>query len=478
MTSATDFDEYDSYNLSQFSAEELALADPTTGSAELSSPSPYKLYRARRKVLSVSDLIGPLWCEVQFDYGLRQRRWQPLEERPRSFLGANGQAIHVNHALAAENDHILKAGTVIHERLERELRPETIQVQPESELETWALRLIRIISCFADLDTHGLCREMPTFGFMHGQLVSGTIDEVRKQAIPGSYRNRFHLLHITDTKSRTNSSLPSDKDAHPARMQLMIYHRLLTDIMSPSFSWPELWSRVGLDPYAPLRHEFLQQSLHLLPGTYSERLITGQGRDLQCTLDATVQALQTTVKAVKVTSVAPMVKVVYCRQHALAPKSGPQYNAEQLQTIQAEIEIELMKEDGALPELARMIAVDAIKTRYPRAVTNTASDKPHDKNVNPRAFASSPVLQETSVSLSSQTAPDKGPDIIGVKEFYMDQELLDDHLDWILAYWMGVRAPEGVPVENTWRCNRCEYKDGCEWRAAKAREIESQFGIP
>ncbi len=56
----------------------------------------------------------PRRCEVQFDYGLRQRRSRKLELRPVSFLSSGGKVISVNREVAAVNDRITKRGKVWH----------------------------------------------------------------------------------------------------------------------------------------------------------------------------------------------------------------------------------------------------------------------------------------------------------------------------------------------------------------------------
>jgi exonuclease V len=51
-------------------------------------------------------------CEVQFDYGLRQKRFKKLEERPASFTSAEGKKIFVEKKVAAQNDRSLQRGKV------------------------------------------------------------------------------------------------------------------------------------------------------------------------------------------------------------------------------------------------------------------------------------------------------------------------------------------------------------------------------
>ena len=51
-------------------------------------------------------------CEVQFDYGLRQKRSRKLGERPASFTSAHGKKIVVEKKVAAKNELNLQRGKV------------------------------------------------------------------------------------------------------------------------------------------------------------------------------------------------------------------------------------------------------------------------------------------------------------------------------------------------------------------------------
>lgn len=55
---------------------------------------------------------NPSRCEMQSDYGLRQKRSRKLEKRPSSFKSAEGKEIFVETAVSARNDATLKAGEV------------------------------------------------------------------------------------------------------------------------------------------------------------------------------------------------------------------------------------------------------------------------------------------------------------------------------------------------------------------------------
>jgi exonuclease V len=101
-------------------------------------------------ILSVTDLVSPTWCvpplilitadahvlypiiyvnpnrllhyelprrvinrcEVQIDYGLRQKRWMPVAKRPKSFKTESGKEITVEVKVAEQNDVRTKQGQV------------------------------------------------------------------------------------------------------------------------------------------------------------------------------------------------------------------------------------------------------------------------------------------------------------------------------------------------------------------------------
>lgn len=58
--------------------------------------------------------VHAIWsrCEVQFDYGLRQKRYKKLEDRPTSFVTAEGKTINVVQNTAAQNDRTVTRGKV------------------------------------------------------------------------------------------------------------------------------------------------------------------------------------------------------------------------------------------------------------------------------------------------------------------------------------------------------------------------------
>lgn len=72
-------------------------------------------------------------------------------------------------------------------------------------------------------------------------------------------------LHVSDTKTRSDPGLPSDEDAKSARIQLMVYRKLLAPLVVPSsssqaFDFPAFWPRVGQNPAEKLPARLVAQA--------------------------------------------------------------------------------------------------------------------------------------------------------------------------------------------------------------------------
>jgi exonuclease V len=165
LTNMDEEDEYDDYNLSEFTEDDFAIIDAALqeNASEKGGPkvlvqleqpvvdnninfkaltkpipppqkkelSPYLRFRTNG-ILSVTDLVAPAWyvlfipiskasnndngalarCEVQFDYGLRQKRFRKLKDRPPSFISGAGKKIVVEKIVAARNDRRATRGKV------------------------------------------------------------------------------------------------------------------------------------------------------------------------------------------------------------------------------------------------------------------------------------------------------------------------------------------------------------------------------
>ena len=78
-----------------------------------------------------------------------------------------------------------------------------------------------------------------------------------------------YSLHLSDTKTRVRPTLPPDEDAYASRIQLMLYHRLLSNLLAtaePSIPHLQavdfnlLWERAGVDPQRKFSVPFMNQA--------------------------------------------------------------------------------------------------------------------------------------------------------------------------------------------------------------------------
>ncbi|KAF5385244.1 hypothetical protein D9615_001136 [Tricholomella constricta] len=192
---------------------ELAVASSSKAAGKQRATAdavPSPLEHFRYGVLSVTDLASLAWCEVQVDYGLRQRRSRPVAMRPASFVSAQGKEIFVEKAVAEQNEQITKQGRAVHKHLEHEIRPKELQVDVTSEEERWALRLVNMLASLDCIVLEGFTREMPVFGILQAQVVVGVIDEVvRRPQTKSTPQKRPHGSSPATPKSKKPRRSPS-----------------------------------------------------------------------------------------------------------------------------------------------------------------------------------------------------------------------------------------------------------------------------
>lgn len=133
--------------------------------------------------LSVTDLVSPLWCEYAFHYGILGMRHLPVAQRPEEIETADGHVIRPDTKVAQQREKVLVGGRKVHERLEKEIHPIKIHVQTATREDAWGLRILRLVTGIKNLIDTGCCRELPVFGFVHGKLVMGIIDEINRRPL-------------------------------------------------------------------------------------------------------------------------------------------------------------------------------------------------------------------------------------------------------------------------------------------------------
>ncbi|KAF8560133.1 hypothetical protein OG21DRAFT_1492534 [Imleria badia] len=567
-------DEFDAYDFSEFTDQDLAAIDAELARAYggpaiqiAIEDSPLHKFLSWKKHLAVTDLVSPIWCEVQYEYSLYGKRHKPLHLRPSAFTAKSGKQIRVHQHVAHANDRRLKRGKSVHKALEDELRPDKLIVRVASEEERFGLRLLQLLDGFSQLISDGITRELPVFAITHGQVVLGVIDEVLRlplthdQAIsprsPSStpsgsppkkkprllslsmqqiYPSAVELptatnagggaesaneeqyeLRIVDYKTRRSSNLPLDEDSLSPRLQLMMYHRMLSSVLKPeAFDFDLLWSRLNLNPTEPFSSQFLKD-IH-----WEERQV--DPADCNVHLNRLVSEWISTVqrKSAGLIGISQQLQIVYCRSVYAGKRDKEKYkatetvhmddplealvNQEELDLARA-IElslIEMGQQDAGhvahlvaqnvkqvgLSSVGRTSAVwkdlvsplDSGKTdpAVAWAIQQsllTCARKAHAQVPANKLLAEAhddPLFDETKPVVTKEqvqegTTLDISP-IIGKKEFKMNDDELDARIADVLQWWFGARPARGVDVGQTNRCFTCEYQDSCEWREQKAKE--------
>ncbi|KAJ7157288.1 exonuclease V [Mycena filopes] len=468
------------------------------------SQSPIRRFR-RSGTLSVTDLIALAWCEVQFDYGLRQKRSRRLVDRPPSFRGATGKEIFVQQEVAARNDQTTKRGQFIHKELELELRPEDIEVVlTATEEERWALRLLNFLSSLVSLVVEGCAREIPVFGIVEGVVVVGIIDELLILDQPGPETGTkrtsdsslpspkrpccapseagaspppaptpppLKCIRVIDTKTRRTYSLPSDEDTEPARLQVLLYHRLLTDLLDARLDFPALWRALRVDPSAPFSAEFLRQMADVM----------GASDSVRC-LEEVVVLLRTRLAELGLPAVDGTVQIIYRSQdkYSSERRRGPKARTREDEDVAKAIEMSLaevfdVELAAALKESASSVLEPSRVTPEVAPVASTSKSTGLQQEATILDFAAGEAPRPGSEQ--NLATPPKRPEIIGTKDFRVDDEALDAYLHGALEWWQGARAARGVSERQTARCYSCEYRNDCEWRESKAAEIRLRQGL-
>jgi exonuclease V len=88
-----------------------------------------------------------------------------------------------------------------------------------------------------------------------------TVTEGNKHVLP-TYPLPHNVLSVVDTKTRHSNSIPAHADTLPSRLQLMLYHRLLSPLVSSSnlIDFSALWARLKLDPSKSFSFAFTTQA--------------------------------------------------------------------------------------------------------------------------------------------------------------------------------------------------------------------------
>ncbi|KAF2853706.1 hypothetical protein T440DRAFT_487032 [Plenodomus tracheiphilus IPT5] len=267
-------------------ARHSLLSPGSPAATEPDNRPPLERFRTKpKKCLSVTDLVSPAWCELQYFYTLSK-----FGRKPRT--------------------QAMRTGSKIHQKLEDEVHT-TVPVQVQSKEDRFGLRMWNAISGLRCLRETGLTRELEVWGILQGQVVNGVIDELSYQCPdiefeeqlersraeqrggivplpPGQITiseafaksleapeddiaymedtNPDRQIYLADVKTRSVKSLPTGASLRPTKMQLMLYRKLLESLSLNTVDAETVFARYDLQPLVPFSDIFTQAIEDIGPG--------------------------------------------------------------------------------------------------------------------------------------------------------------------------------------------------------------------
>ncbi|EXJ86679.1 hypothetical protein A1O3_03632 [Capronia epimyces CBS 606.96] len=466
-------------------------AQPAGPEAEPEPDTRSPLERFRRppkKALSVTDLVSPAWCELQYFYVLtkhgRKRRTPAM-----------------------------KQGSAVHQALEDEVHA-TVPVTITTKEDSWGLRIWNIIQGLRTLRETGKTRELEVWGSIGGELVNGVIDELSyhcpdpkleeqslrllskqdsepplpeyqasirdylvtsdigaqgqtiaealssnnnhnsqaKQAGRNGKSEDERRIYLTDVKTRGSSTLPTGSSVRPTIVQLHLYHHMLENLAQGHFSLDHLASRYRLDVHATFSDAFiaqvgnLNQELFVFPSSQ-----TG-GHPVDEGLDEAVPSSQDSIDILL--------------QHSNIASLWSFMLAQFRETFLVSLTSSTASKRDLGFEHENSPGHDYNSSSTPQSLSqNNPSSTPQSLSQipTPPSFPTrlSPLLTVRYVSTSYDSR--SGSKLLGSKSIIFNPSFLKSYLYDALAFWRGERSPKGVEVHDAWKCRVCEFRDGCEW---------------
>lgn len=384
--------------------------------------SPLERFRTKpKKALSVTDLVSPSWCELQY--------WYVLTKHGRK-----------------RRTPAMRQGSAVHKTLEDQVH-QTVAIDIQSKEDAWGLRIWNVIQGLKTLRETGMTRELEVWGLVDGLVVNGVIDELSyicpdreleeeltartahgkgcKIALPAdqstitsflstagaqqgedgvlkslrSMRKTTSKIYLTDVKTRGVKTVPKGASFRPTLMQLMLYHLLLSDLATNKVDADVLFDRYELSPTASFSDGFIAQ-VGSLNETYYE-----------------------------------------------AP-SNPSQSSDVIESSQDSMAV-LLKHNS-LKQLWGLMISELHRT-MPAGINSIGS------------------------VLKAEYRDQADGSIMGIKTFLYDRDVIRDYVDDEMRWWKGERDAQGVTIEEAYKCRSCEFADGCEWRIAKIDEATNVY---
>ncbi|KAJ3557118.1 hypothetical protein NPX13_g9994 [Xylaria arbuscula] len=371
------------------SENKSAQPEPPAGEDESDTRTPLQRFRTfPKRPLTVSDFAAGAWCELQ--------HWYTLTRLP-------GGKKTVTVAM--------KGGSRVHQTLEDEVHS-IVQVSIATKEEAFALRLWNIIQGLRTLRDTGMTRELEVWGIVEGEVLNGVIDQVsynspntgfekelsekepslhaQQSSITEYMGSSQKMVYLTDVKTRGSNRLPTGKAVRPARVQLLLYRQMLSDMAADKLDYSLVFNRYGLNGEARFSDGFMAQVGNLHDEVFYD----------------------------------------------------------------AQSEVEGLPNEKTPPDLIAYRSISQIVPLLKAELKET--------------FPLGPASISNLLSVEYRHRTDGRH--LGNNAFPADQGAIDEYTKYSLEWWRGERKPEGVNIEETYKCGFCEFAESCQWR--KDKELE------
>ena len=390
---------------------------PTTDIRGPDLRSPLARFRTKpKKALSVTDVVSPSWCELQY--------WYTLTKHGRK-----------------RRTPAMRQGSAVHKILENQVH-QTVTIDIKTREDAWGLRIWNIIQGLKILRETGMTRELEVWGIIDGEVVNGVIDELsyicpdkdleEEAAARSSYdnskkpvptadqstltsflqpessqylatgllkslrlmRKKTFQVYLTDVKTRGVKSVPKGASFRPTLMQLMLYQLMLSDMASNKIDADVLFRRYDLDVTANLSDSLIAQI-----GTLHETFHNAPSEPSQS-------------------------------------QGMPDSRQESLSVL--------------LEHNSLRLLWGLMMREFERTMPAGADS----------------IGQVLKVEYRDQA----DGSIFGIKTFLYDRNVIQNYVNDEMSWWRGEREARGVNIEEAYKCRSCDFADGCEWRIAKIEE--------
>lgn len=387
--------------------EAQSIPEAPPGPAIPDVRSPLLRFRTQpKKALSVTDLVSPAWCELQYWYTL---------------------TIHGRK----KSTPAMRQGSVVHKKLEDQVHT-TVKVDVQTKEDAWGLRVWNVIQGLRTLRDTGLTRELEVWGTLEGQTIVGVIDELsfvcpdtdmeesmrhfHDEAAPDQttieeyFKNssgerkskrqtQTNKVYLCDVKTRGAKSLPGESAFRPTKMQLMLYHHLLGLLATNNVDFSILTAHYNLDASKVFSDSFITQV-----GSLNDDLF---------------------------------------------------YDAQSTPSTQGSVS------EWSHDSMSTLLAHNCLSSLWSLMISEFQRTLPNG------AASLGEILK------AEYRSRDTG-DIVGSKTFAMDDALLTKYVTHEMSWWRGEREPEGVAVDEAYKCRSCDFADACEWRLKKVEEAKEK----